>query len=204
MSTSRVTRSVFISHRWWHNPPGRPEGVYDWGGPDYVEGDKTNLKWELVCSAADALVDQHGLQAENVAIWMDWFSIYQDDDKEKSKGVRSLIKYATLCTYMVVPLDQDPFDGMGEAYPDYIENYGERGWCRCEFFIFSLWPRCDRSMEGTSVHAMATPPGATWRMLCSCMRCSAVGSPPAMAGPRWCSIRKWMSVVSLPCPVGES
>ena len=67
------TVSIFISHRWWHNPPGRPEGVYDWGGPDYVEGDKTNLKWELVCSAADALVDQHGLQAENVAIWMDWY-----------------------------------------------------------------------------------------------------------------------------------
>ena len=40
---------VFVSHRWWHSPPGRPDGAYDWGGPDYVDGEKANLKWRLVC-----------------------------------------------------------------------------------------------------------------------------------------------------------
>ena len=38
----------------------------------------------------------------------------------------SLIKYATLCKYMLVPLDQRkdklPFD------PYHIKDYGERGW----------------------------------------------------------------------------
>ena len=53
-------------------------------------------------------------------------SIYQDDDETKGKGVVSLIKYATLCKYMLVPLDQR--NGELPMYPDEIKDYGERGW----------------------------------------------------------------------------
>ena len=63
---------VFVSHRWWHDPPGRPQGEYDWGGPDYVEGDKANLKSRLICQAVDTLVQRDGLDANKVAIWIDW------------------------------------------------------------------------------------------------------------------------------------
>ena len=36
------------------------------------------------------------LKLEEVALWIDWQSIYQDDKEEKMKGVRSLIRYATM------------------------------------------------------------------------------------------------------------
>ena len=66
-------------------------------------------------------------------------SIYQDDKEEKLKGVMSLIKYATLCDFMLVPTEEAELTGNAATYPDEIPGYGARGWCRCEYFIFSLW-----------------------------------------------------------------
>ena len=63
---------IFISHRWWHHPPNRPANAYDWGGPDYVEGNKANLKWKIICRGVDTLVEQHALDANKVALWIDW------------------------------------------------------------------------------------------------------------------------------------
>ena len=64
-------------------------------------------------------------------------SIYQDDEVEKIKGVMSLIRYATLSTYMLVPTEEK---SLGKYdYPDLIPHYGTRGWCRVEYFIFALW-----------------------------------------------------------------
>jgi len=68
-------------------------------------------------------------------LWVDWQSIYQDDKGEKMKGVRSLIKYATLSDYMLVPTEEEELPG---TYPSRIPGYGSRGWCRVEYFIFSL------------------------------------------------------------------
>ena len=58
---------------------------------------------------------------------------------EKIKGVMSLIRYATLSTYMLVPTEEKEL-GM-YSHPELIPHYGTRGWCRVEFFIFALW--CD-------------------------------------------------------------
>ena len=63
-------------------------------------------------------------------------SIYQDDPATKWKGVESLIKYATLSKYMLVPLDMSMGEfrslvgdsGGGIVYPHRIPSYGERGW----------------------------------------------------------------------------
>ena len=93
------------------------------------------------------------LKLEEVALWIDWQSIYQDDKAEKLKGVMSLIKvppvhlvhpvtprrstpllhcplqYSTLSDYMLVPTEEErlsEFDG-----PQDIAGYGARGWCRC-------------------------------------------------------------------------
>jgi len=67
-------------------------------------------------------------------LWVDWQSIYQDDKEAKMKGVRSLIKYATLSDYMLVPTEEEQL----HSFPEYIPGYGSRGWCRVEYFIFSL------------------------------------------------------------------
>ena len=55
-------------------------------------------------------------------------SIYQDDEKEKLKGVYSLIKYAMLCKFMLIPTEESSLTGNAAMYPEDIPGYGERGW----------------------------------------------------------------------------
>ena len=59
-----------------------------------------DLKWRVICAGVEKLIEEQGLKAEDVMLWVDWQSIYQDDKEEKMKGVRSLIKYATPSDYM--------------------------------------------------------------------------------------------------------
>lgn len=51
----------------------------------------------------------------------------------------SLIKYTTLCQYMLVPTEETELEGNAATYPEEIPGYGARGWCRAEYFVFSLW-----------------------------------------------------------------
>ena len=53
-------------------------------------------------------------------------SIYQDDEVEKIKGVMSLIRYATLSTYMLVPTEEKDL-GHFFLWPNLIPHYGTRG-----------------------------------------------------------------------------
>ena len=49
----------------------------------------------------------------------------------------SLIRYATLSTYMLVPTEEKELEEY--LFPEQIPHYGTRGWCRVEYFIFALW-----------------------------------------------------------------
>lgn len=72
--------------------------------------------------------------------------------------MRSLICYASLCEYMLIPTEQEDLDpctnpdsgdwipNSGES-PQYIPGYGSRSWCRCECFIF----QCLAEMRGRLV-----------------------------------------------------
>ena len=55
-------------------------------------------------------------------------SIHQDDKAVKLKGVASLIRYATLCQYMLVPTEEEKLSTMARTYLDSIPTYGTRGW----------------------------------------------------------------------------
>ena len=60
-------------------------------------------------------------------------SIYQDNEEEKLKGVYSLIKYATLCKFMLIPTEELSLNklSLGKEStkpPAFIPGYGERGW----------------------------------------------------------------------------
>jgi hypothetical protein len=152
--------AIFISHTWWDrdfkDETNDKNDKYDVGSPDYqadlpdvereVRDDSYNLvkrtfqrpkdlKWRVICAGVERLIEEKGLEAENVMIWCDWQSIYQDDKVEKLKGVKSLIQYATMCEYMLVPTEEE---GLPPYGPNDIPGYGTRGWCRVEYFVFSL------------------------------------------------------------------
>ena len=74
-----------------------------------------------------------------VVLWMDWFSISQTNPAAKRDGISSLIKYVTLCPYMLITvavetLNVDPF-----MNPADLPLYDERAWCRLEWLIFFKW-----------------------------------------------------------------
>ena len=79
-----------------------PNDKYDKGAPDWQSGEKKDLKWRLICQGVRNLVAREAkrgveLKLEEVALWIDWQSIYQDDKAEKLKGVMSLIKVCSQC-----------------------------------------------------------------------------------------------------------
>ena len=129
---------IFNSHTWWDreftDETNHPDDPYDKGCPDWQSGEKKDLKWRVICAGVEKLIKEQGLKAEEVVLWVDWQSIYQDAKEEKMKGVRSLIKYATLCDYMLVPTEEE----FQSLFPELIPGYGSRGWCRAEYFIFSM------------------------------------------------------------------
>ena len=87
-----------------------------------------NLKWRIICAGVQRLLEQEGLKEEEVSLWVDWQSIYQDDEAEKLKGVVSLIRYATLCQYMLVPTEEVMLERFAAEDPSWIPAYGRRGW----------------------------------------------------------------------------
>ena len=52
--------------------PPRARRRYDWGAPDAQEGPKKNLKYNLIVQGVQKLIEEHGLDASKVAIWIDW------------------------------------------------------------------------------------------------------------------------------------
>merc|ERR1719199_334919 len=143
---------IFVSHTWWDrdftDETNDPKDKYDKGGPDYMADYPTyerfgityqncekNLKWRVICAGVQRLCEEQGLNEEDVALWVDWQSIYQDHEEMKLKGVISLISYATKCQFMLIPTEES--GDLGD-YPEVIPGYGTRGWCRVEHFIFAL------------------------------------------------------------------
>ena len=145
---------IFISHTWWDrsftDATNDPNNPYDVGAPDlqadYPDEQREstklrdgkfemityqrpkNLKWRVICAGVQRLLEQEGLKEEEVSLWVDWQSIYQDDEAEKLKGVNSLIRYATLCQYMLVPTEEAELGRYAALGPDCIPAYGSRGW----------------------------------------------------------------------------
>ena len=132
-----------------------PNDVYDKGSPDYqddYDAQKTkDLKWRIVCAGVQRLIEQQGLDEADVMLWFDWQSsalhgnsnpdrnegsppltfspapaaVYQDDKVKKLEGVKSLIQWATMCQYMLVPTEEEEIE---TDYPDLLPDYGPRGW----------------------------------------------------------------------------
>ena len=72
---------IFISQTWWDreylDPDRDPNDKYDKGGPDWQSGEKKNLKWRIIVAGVERLIEEKGLEASDVMLWMDWPCIYQ-------------------------------------------------------------------------------------------------------------------------------
>ena len=51
-------------------------------------------------------------------------AVYQDDKVKKLEGVKSLIQWATMCQYMLIPTEEK----ITVRYPEQLPGYGRRGW----------------------------------------------------------------------------
>jgi hypothetical protein len=94
---------VFVSHTWWLRP--KAATGYDAGQPDYQDGDKAHLKFRVTVRGVERLIEERGLDRSKVVLWIDWFSIEQDDRELKLAGIQSLIRYVTRCEYMLIPVE---------------------------------------------------------------------------------------------------
>jgi hypothetical protein len=132
--------AIFISHNWWQTAGAATRMAMgtttDTGQPDYTSGEDANLKYHVIKLGVASLIEKDGLDPSRVVLWMDWFSINQDDPDLKTLGIASLLRYTTNCTHMLVPLAQELAD-VNIKYPEQIPTYGKRAWCRSEFFCFS-------------------------------------------------------------------
>ena len=52
-------------------------------------------------------------------------AVYQDDKATKLDGGKSLIKWATMCQYMLIPTEEEEIT---VYFPDELPGYGRRGW----------------------------------------------------------------------------
>ena len=85
---------LFVSHRWLR-PSADPAEAH----PDDAEG----TKHRLLCRACREVAARSGWKEPDVHVWMDYFSIHQDDVAAKLAGIASLRGYAAACDAMVVP-----------------------------------------------------------------------------------------------------
>ena len=113
---------------WQRDYPDEQRKKYEWSSEMVTYQRPKNLKWRVICAGVQRLLEQEGLKEEEVSLWVDWQSIYQDDEAEKLKGVKSLIRYATLCQYMLVPTEEAKLVNRADWLPERIPAYGSRGW----------------------------------------------------------------------------
>ncbi|CAE8627447.1 unnamed protein product [Polarella glacialis] len=124
--------TVFVSHRWW----GEAASARD--GNRHVDNDQL-YKFQILCRGLRKLSKKHGLDLEKLAIWMDFACIEQDIPELLLAGVESLLSYASRSQFILIPVFPQPaaVQAFQDAeHPMDLLDYGERGWCRLEAYVF--------------------------------------------------------------------
>ena len=114
---------IFVSHRWWG---------------DREPDDDSGLKYKIICRGVFALAAERKYKLSNIAIWIDYACIDQDDEKNMAAGIASLISYAARANAMLVPVhpNAEAIAAFRIAnHPSQLVDYGERAWCRLETYV---------------------------------------------------------------------
>ena len=168
---------IFISHTWWDrefkDETNDPNDQYDQGAPDYQTGEKQNLKWRVICAGVRRLARKHGLKEEDISLWVDWQSIYQDDKQEKLKGVKSLIKIVSRCEYFLVPTEEVELKGTAAFFP---RAYGSRGWWCVTKAVAAPLSLARAPVHTSVIRRPASQPHRTFRLLALSRDAGACGA----------------------------
>ena len=65
------------------------------------------------------------IEAAKIKTKNEWVKKPEAEKAKKLDGVKSLIKWATMCQYMLVPTEEE---NITVRYPEQLPGYGPRGW----------------------------------------------------------------------------
>jgi hypothetical protein len=128
---------VFISHRWlrpWHTKEECEEHGHVWAGMPHPD-DAAGSKHKLICAGVRKLVEKKGWDIRQVALWLDFCCIEQDDKSRLASGVQSLRGYISICDAVLIPSPEVPA-ASARTVDQITGDYGERAWTRLESMSF--------------------------------------------------------------------
>ena len=101
---------------------------HQWLGFD--EPDAENVHYVAICQAVSAVCKKFTLDADNVYLWIDFFSIPQKNVTLKQLSIGSLGVYASVVEFFVVICPETVHLSTGKGVNEH--SYQRRGWCRLE------------------------------------------------------------------------
>jgi len=131
---------LFLSHRWfrpWLTQEACEQQGHIWAGEPHPD-DADGSKFALLIAGIESIAAQRDWALSEIAVWMDFACIDQDNLPLRLKGIRSLLGYMARCDTVIVPTLEKPPYAMVHRM---IGGYGERAWTRLEafgFYVLSL------------------------------------------------------------------
>jgi len=96
--------------------------------------DPKNVHYPAMIQAGQALCRKHGLEEEELWVWVDFFSIPQLNKASQLSAINSIAVYASCCKFFLVcAIDTVHEDTEMPCNP---ASYSRRGWCRLEQWSF--------------------------------------------------------------------
>mmetsp|Transcript_87244 Transcript_87244/g.247759 ORF Transcript_87244/g.247759 Transcript_87244/m.247759 type:complete len:505 (-) Transcript_87244:335-1849(-) len=93
----------------------------------------------IISRALNGLMEKYQKHPSEVAVWIDYACVEQDDHEMQQLGIASLIAYAARSDVVLSPVQVEP-EAMksfsGATHPMDLHNYGERAWCRLEAYTY--------------------------------------------------------------------
>jgi len=102
---------------------------HEWLGVD--EPDPKNVHFQAMVQALSALCTSKGVDASQLYVWCDYFSVPQVSRALQQLAIETLSSYATSSRYFLIIAPPALKEGFGTRD---AETYARRGWCRLEQF----------------------------------------------------------------------
>ena len=106
------------------------------------------------------IIQMHNIDPSAVCVWADYACIDQDDQELQARGIQSLITYAARSQFVLTPSQPETEAMRAFAWassPSDLVNYGERGWCRLETYIFLVVAELTGRSPNANSPVLASP-----------------------------------------------